>query len=274
MSRNQTIRITDRIDDFFAESRYLSKGRTINVLSILVGILVWQVASQSLGAVILAPPSAVIAKTYELVISMELVSAAIGSFQTLLLGYVISIVVAVPLGFALGQSKYVLWALNPYIDAVYTSPPIVYLPLVVVWFGLGLGGRVFFVFMFCFFEILINTYQGITVTNEKYLDVGRAFGASWWTTQRKIVLPAALPFIFTGLRLGIGRAVRGVIVAELFLRLVNLGRLMSNAGMVLNTSVQLSVIITIALMGVVLQRVVLYAAHRSAPWYYASGAQG
>lgn len=263
-----------RFNELVEDTSYVSRGRLINVLSLLAGLVIWEVASNSLGSLILAPPTAVAKTLIELIVSLTLIDAMIGTLAALLVGYVISIALATPLGFLLAQSKYVRWAVNPYIDAIYTTPVIAYLPLVVVWFGLDFRARVFFVFMFCFFEILISTFEGVKTTKEEFMSVAKSFDASWLYTQRAVIFPAALPFIFSGYRLGIGRAVRGVIVAELFLRIVNIGSLLQNAGAVLNTSQQLAVVIAVALMGVVLQRLVLMSSQQIAPWYYEQGGRG
>ena len=258
----------NRVTEFLDNSEYLSRGIVINVFSVIAGLVLWEVAANNLGSILLAGPVAVANKLIELTVSLELLEAMWGSLQTLAIGYVLGLVLATALGFLMAQSKYVVWAVNPYIDALYTTPPIAYLPLVVVWFGLGFNARVFFVFVFCFFEILINVFEGVKTVQKDYMNVARSFDASWLATQRDVIFPAALPFVFAGYRLGIGRAVRGVIVAELFLRLVNIGKLLQAAGAVLNTSQQLAVVIAVAVMGVLLQRLVLTASHMIAPWYY------
>lgn len=268
MSSQSAEQYIDRFNRALDERDYVSSGRIINVLSFIGGLVLWELASRELGAVILAPPTAVFTRLYELIVSFELFDAMIGSLTAIAVGYSIAIVLGTALGFALAQSKYVRWAVNPYIDAIYTTPPIAYLPLVVVWFGLDFQARVFFVFIFCFFEILISVFDGVKTVQDDYMSVAKSFDAPWLFAQRKVILPAALPFIFSGYRLGIGRAVRGIIVAELFLRIVNIGNLLQAAGATLNTSQQIAVVIAVAVMGVVLQRIVLGASKMVAPWYY------
>ncbi|WP_332900147.1 ABC transporter permease [Haladaptatus sp. CMSO5] len=258
--------LSERVGGLLAGNSRISSGRILNILSIIGGVILWEAAARAFGVVILAPPSSVAESFIELMVSLALPMAIFGSLQALVVGYLIAAFIAIPLGFLIAQSKYVLWALDPYIDAVYTAPPIVYLPLVVVWFGLGFEARVFFVFIFSFFEILLNTYQGITTVKDDHLITAQSFGASWWQTQSRVIFPASIPFIFTGLRLGIGRAVRGVIVAELFLRLVNLGQLLQSSNAVLNTSIQFAVVITIAILGIFLQQIVAEVRKLVAPW--------
>lgn len=247
---------------------YFDLGRILSILSVVGGIALWEFWTQSTPSILLPSPSAVVTDWIRLVTSGELIGPLLGSFEHMFLGYALAAVTAIPLGFAMGRSKIVKWALNPYIDAVYATPTVAYIPLIIVWFGLGFRARVFMVFLFCFFEMLIDTQQGIRSISEEYLDVGRSFDLSWWERQRKILLPASLPYVFTGLRIGVGRAVRGMIVAELFLAVVNLGEILEVAAGRLDTSTQLAVIITISLVGVVFQSAVIKIEHRAIPWHF------
>jgi NitT/TauT family transport system permease protein len=171
----------------------------------------------------------------------------------------------------MARSQVVEWAVNPFIDALYSTPPIAYIPLIIVWLGLQFKARVFMVFAMCFFEILINTHQGIDSIDDAYLDVGKSFDASWLATQRRVLLPASLPHIFAGLRLGAGRAVRGMIVAELFLAVVNLGSLLELAGRTYQIDKQLAIIVTITLTGVLFQQAIVFVEHRTIPWHFTAG---
>jgi len=205
--------------------------------------------------------------------SGALPSAFVNSLKHMVAGYVIAAFTAIPLGFAMGRSKIVRWAVDPYVDAVYSTPTVAYIPLIIVWFGLQLRARIFLVFIFCFFEMLINTQQGVGSIGSEYVDVARSFDLSWIQKQRQVLLPAALPYVFAGLRIGIGRAVRGMIVAELFLAIVNLGYLLTSQSAVYNTGLQLAIIITISIFGVIAQSGVQVIEHRLIPWHFTEEVQ-
>lgn len=253
----------------------LDSGYLVSALSVLGGLLVWEGIGNGTIPFPLdfAPPTDVAVEWVAMVLEGTLLSALSHSLQHMLLGYAIAGGIAIPLGFLMARSTILEWAVNPFIDALYATPPIAYIPLIIVWFGLHFQARVFMVFAMCFFEMLINTHQGISSIEEDYIDVARSFDASWFELQRKVLLPASLPHIFAGLRLGAGRAVRGMIVAELFLALVNLGTLLEEAGRTYQTDVQFAVIITITIVGVAFQQSVVYAEHRVIPWHF-SGAEG
>lgn len=245
----------------------VNRTRLLQVTSVVLGLVAWEVISDIYGSVILAPPTRVFTTLIELIISFDLVDAAIGSFQILLFGYGLAVLIAVPLGFILAQSRTILYAINPYIDGIYSVPAIAYLPLIVTWFGLGWEARVFYVVWFCYFDILINTYEGVMSVHSEHNMTSRSFAASTWQHQRKVLLPASLPFIFTGLRLGVGRAVKGIIAAEIFLRAVNLGRLLLRSEAELDTAIAMAVIIFVAFLGLIMQKTVVGIERKTIPWH-------
>lgn len=246
----------------------ISTGRILNVVSVVLGIVIWEWTSRSLSGLLLAPPTAIVQSWINMTLTGELPTALLGSLQHMLLGYFLAAATAVPLGFAMGRSEPVRVFFDPYIDAIYSTPVVAYLPLIIAWFGLKFKARVFLVFMFCFFEILINVQEGVSSIDTEYIDVGKSFGLSWLELQRNVLLPASLPHVFAGLNLGIGRAVRGMIVAELFLALVNLGDILVGSAATFNTSVQLAVVLTVTLTGVVAQGLVSIVEQQTIPWYY------
>ena len=132
------------------------------------------------------------------------------------LGLGLAIVVGLPLGVLIGRSRTLNAMLDPFITAFNATPRLVFLPLVMLWFGLGLWSKVVIVFIGALFPILINTYEGVRNADKLLINVVRSFGASEWDIARLVVVPNAMPYIIAGLRLAIGRAVLGVVVAEFF----------------------------------------------------------
>ncbi len=145
------------------------------------------------------------------------------------LGLGLAIVVGLPLGILIGRSKTLNAMFDPFITAFNATPRLVFLPLVVLWFGLGLWSKVVIVFIGALFPILINTYEGVRNADKVLINVVRAFGAKEWDIARLVVMPNAMPYIVAGLRLAIGRAVLGVVVAEFFGSEAGLGVMMVQA---------------------------------------------
>jgi ABC-type nitrate/sulfonate/bicarbonate transport system permease component len=141
----------------------------------------------------------------------------------------LSIVVGLPLGVLIGRSRTLNAMLDPFITAFNATPRLVFLPLVMLWFGLGLWSKVVIVFVGALFPILINTYEGVRNADRTLINVVRSFGASEWDVARLVVVPNAMPYITAGLRLAIGRAVLGVVVAEFFGAEQGLGVMMVQA---------------------------------------------
>jgi ABC-type nitrate/sulfonate/bicarbonate transport system permease component len=132
------------------------------------------------------------------------------------LGLGIAIVIALPLGVVIGRSTALNAMFDPFITAFNATPRLVFLPLVMLWFGLGLEAKVVIVVIGALFPLLINTYEGVRNADKLLINVVRSFGANEWAIARLVVVPNALPYIVSGLRLAIGRAILGVVVAEFF----------------------------------------------------------
>jgi NitT/TauT family transport system permease protein len=145
------------------------------------------------------------------------------------LGLGLAILVGFPLGVLIGRSPTLNAMLDPFVTAFNATPRLVFLPLVVLWFGLGLWSKVVIVFIGALFPILINTYEGVRNADKVLINVVRSFGAKEWDIARLVVVPNALPYIVAGLRLAIGRAVLGVVVAEFFGSEEGLGVIMVQA---------------------------------------------
>jgi NitT/TauT family transport system permease protein len=170
-----------------------------------------------------AAPSDVVGALYNLLIlgeKLPMVGTIWDHFNastgTFLFGLGLSIIVALPLGVALGRSQTVDAIFDPFITAFNATPRLVFLPIVLIWFGVGFWTVIAIVFMGAVFPLLINTYAGVKNADRLLINVVRSFGANEWQINKLVVLPNSLPFIIAGLRLAIGRAILGVVVAEFF----------------------------------------------------------
>jgi NitT/TauT family transport system permease protein len=145
------------------------------------------------------------------------------------LGLGLAVVAGLPLGVLIGRSPTLNAMLDPFVTAFNATPRLVFLPLIMLWFGLGLWAKVIVVFIGALFPILINTYEGVRNADKTLINVVRSFGANEWDVARLVVVPNAMPYIVAGLRLAIGRAVLGVVVAEFFGSESGLGVMMVQA---------------------------------------------
>jgi len=195
-------------------------------LSVLTGIALWQLLYDGLARTVYFEAYAInhffvspwqVAQSFvELYRSGELVRNCYFSFLVFFYGFLLAIVAGVLLGFVMATQKKINNFLDPWVSCVYATPRAALAPIVVVWFGLGIFPSSLVVFLGAVFPILLNTYTGIKSVRQNLVDVVRAFGGSSWQIFFKVMIPDATPAIIAGMKLAVGRAVIGVVVAELF----------------------------------------------------------
>jgi ABC-type nitrate/sulfonate/bicarbonate transport system permease component len=167
-------------------------------------------------------------------------------------GYIGAIFVGLALGLGMGWYLRLQYALDPFVSFLYATPRIVLVPLFIIWFGIDWQSKVAVIFLGALFPIIINTMAGVRTTEAALLRVARSFGASDALIFRRVVLPGAVPFILTGLRLGVGHALTGVVVAELVAARHGVGKLISDYGVTFQTPKMFAAVMFIAGTGVLL----------------------
>jgi NitT/TauT family transport system permease protein len=148
------------------------------------------------------------------------------SNQALIFGFAVSVLVGVPLGLLAGRFRSMDRVLNPYVGVLLTMPVAPLIPIVIIALGLGIAARVFIVVLFAFVFITVNTRAGVRGVEPSLIEMAKSFGASEAQIWRRIVIPGAMPAIFAGLRIGLGRAITGMVMVELILVASGLGRLL------------------------------------------------
>jgi ABC-type nitrate/sulfonate/bicarbonate transport system permease component len=182
------------------------------------------------------------------------------------IGLLIAIAVGLPVGVLLGRSAVLNAMLDPFITAFNATPRLVFLPLFLLWFGLGMWSKVMIVFIGALFPILINTYEGVRNADRVLINVVRSFGATEWGIARLVVVPNALPYIVVGLRLAIGRAVLGVVVAEFFGSEAGLGVVMVRAASRFQVDVVFAGLIVFAALSLLMTGLVKLLEDRLSRW--------
>jgi NitT/TauT family transport system permease protein len=182
------------------------------------------------------------------------------------IGLLLAIAAGLPLGVLLGRSRTLNAMLDPFITAFNATPRLVFLPLLMLWFGLGVWSKVVIVFIGAIFPILINTYEGVRNADRLLINVVRSFGASEWDVARLVVVPNALPYIIAGLRLAIGRAVLGVVVAEFFGAEQGLGVVMVQAASRYQVDVVFAGLVVFAVLSLVMTGLVRLLEDRLSRW--------
>lgn len=245
-------------------------SKTLMQLSgVLILIVIWQVATGVLQLVkpaILPPPSEVLLTTISMVMDGELFMHAGYSLMRVLLGFLAAVVIAVPLGIAMGWIREVSYIVDPVIEVLRPIPPIAWIGLAILWFNVGLTLAVFLVFIGAFFPVLLNTITGVRGVDKKLIEVAYTFGASDFEILRKVVIPAALPTIFTGMRVGMGIGWMCVVAAEMVAVKYGLGSLILDASNFMQSDRVLVGMITIGVLGLLLNVAFQLAGDRLFGW--------
>jgi NitT/TauT family transport system permease protein len=204
----------------------------IGVIAVFVFFAAWQaVASARVWSALFLPGPSDIAQAFrDLLVEEDVPLNLTYSGAEFAFGYVGAALVGIPLGLLLGWYPRARYALDPFITFLYATPRIVLLPLFIIWFGIGVESKIAVVFLGAIFAVLINTAAGVRNLDANLIKVARSFGASDLQLFRTIALPGSVPFILTGLRLGIGHALTGVIVGELVAAQFGVGQMMAVAG--------------------------------------------
>jgi ABC-type nitrate/sulfonate/bicarbonate transport system permease component len=241
-------------------------GMAVRIVSVALTFLAWEAYGRQVDAVFMSYPTAILAAVPQMVMSGELLRALLSSLQALVVGLVIAVGFGTLLGLLMGRYRLVDQILDVQINALYATPNVALVPLVILWFGLGLTAKIFIIFLAAFFPIIVNTYAGVRNVSRGLVEVALAEGASERQVFSKIVVPAALPFITTGIRLAMGRAVVGMVVAELFTAVSGLGGAIVIYGNAFATDKLFVIIILLALIGLALTESVRLLERRLAPW--------
>ena len=206
----------------------LGTGFIVVLLILWESVPLWYTLPRVM-ALFFTTPSKIAAAFYELLLNGEIEKHFYVSAVAFLAGLGLSIIVGLPAGLIIGRSPTLEAWLDPYVTAFNATPRIVLLPLLILWFGIGIWSKIMIVFAGAVFPLLINTYAGVKNVNRVLINVVRSFGASEWQLMKIVILPNSVPYIIAGLRLAIGRAILGVVVGEFFGSSQGLGYMIASA---------------------------------------------
>lgn len=253
LSRARPFRLADRLG-------------AVRVLSVGLLILAWEIFGRDVNPLFLSYPSAIARATMQLLTAGEFQRQALGSLQVYAIGLSAALVLGIALGLLMGRYRLAEYILDPYVYALDATPRVALIPLLLLWFGLGPMSKIAIVFLSGLFPVLMNTFSGVRTVSASLVEVGRAYGAGERNIFAKIILPASLPFIMAGIRLAVGRALIGIITAEMFAAVTGLGALLIRYSSALATDKFFVPVIFLAVLGVILTRAVELWEKRLAPW--------
>ena len=246
----------------------LRQNHLAGIVSVLGGLLFWELVSRLLvaNALFLAAPSQIVTAIYQLTLTGELGRHITISAIEFAIGYVIASVIGIAVGFGMASSPRFKQAMQPWISGFYATPTIALAPLFILWLGIGIWSKVLVVIFLVLFPVTINTEAGLRTTSERLIEMLKSFGATRSQIFFKVSLPSALPFILAGLKLGIGRGLIGVVVAELFGSRAGLGRLISQSADAFNMPELFAGVIVLAVAGIAMTAGFGWLEKRLVPW--------
>jgi NitT/TauT family transport system permease protein len=233
-------------------------------------LIVWQIVGPFISPIFFTYPTKIAAAFYETTVSGELPYFLAQSLQVMVYGLSIAIAVGIPLGIAMARIRWLDWALDLPINALYATPLVAVVPLLVLWFGIYLKAKIIVVFLFAVFPVLINTYQGVRECDKNMLEVAHSFRSSEWRVWQDVLLPFAVPYIIAGIRLAIGRGLIGMIIAEFYTTISGLGFMITRYANNFEMDKTFVPVIMLMVLGVSLTTLLKWVGRRIAPWSHAN----
>jgi ABC-type nitrate/sulfonate/bicarbonate transport system permease component len=215
-------------------------------------LVVWEIVGPFINPIFFTYPSKIAAAFYATTVSGELPYFLAQSLEVMVYGLSIALIVGIPLGIAMARVRWLDWALDLPINALYATPLVAVVPLLVLWFAV--------------FPVLINTYQGVRECDKNMLEVAYSFRSSEWRVWQDVLLPFAVPYILAGIRLAIGRGLIGMIIAEFYTTISGLGFMITRYANVFEMDKTFVPVIVLMVLGVSLTSLLKWAGRRIAPW--------
>jgi ABC-type nitrate/sulfonate/bicarbonate transport system permease component len=242
-------------------------------VSFLVALVAWELIARFAvhNSLFLAGPIAVAQKSVELWKTGELQKNLLTSWSEFAVGFALSAIVGIGVGVLLAHSQKARHYVDPWVSMLYATPLIALGPVFILWLGIGLTAKVAVIFLTAVFPILLNTVSGLRETDPQLVEVAYSFGAVESQVYRIVRFPAALPFIIVGLRLGIARALVGIVVAEFFGARAGIGFMILTSAQTFDTASVFLGVIILAIAGVGSTEFLKWLEMRLAPWRYSIG---
>jgi NitT/TauT family transport system permease protein len=257
---DQTISFNEKIKKILL-SPYFLRAFTITFFLIL-----WEVVGRRLNPLLMSYPTEVAIALWNSIISGEIIRETFTSLKCFSIGTGSAIIIGIVVGVLIGRYKIADYTMSHFLNALYVTPRVAMIPLIIMWFGLGLMAKIIIVFLVAVFPIAFNTADGVRNMSRSLVEVGKAYGANERQIVSEIMIPAVIPFIMSGVRLGIGRALTGMVVAEMFTAITGLGAMIVISSNTLQTDRLFVAIIVLAIFGIVLLQLGTYLERKFSPW--------
>ena len=226
----------------------------LGIVAVASFFIAWEIVSiaRLVNPLFLSSPTQILREGYTLFATGELNEHIKVSMHEFILGFLFAVMVGIPLGMVTGWYKRINYMLGPFLSALYSTPMVALLPLIILWVGIGIWSKVVIIFLGAFFPIIINTMSGVQTIDHKLLEAAHSFDASDWQLFKTIIFPSSVPFIISGLRLGVARGLVSIIVGELYAANAGIGFFIILAGTGFQTTKVFVGVLLFAISGVLL----------------------
>jgi NitT/TauT family transport system permease protein len=235
---------------------------------VLLFLGIWQAmwSAGKISPLFMSGPSAIAKRFWEDLLHGSLAADFKYSATNFAIGFAMAVAAGVVLGVIIGWYKRVAMIFSPFLNALYATPRVAMVPLIIIWFGIGIWSKIFIVFISAFFPILVNTIGGIRATDNDLLRAARAFCASDWQIFKTVAIPGAVPFILTGVRQGVALGLIGVVVGEMFGGSQGIGFMVAYGGQTFATDTLFVGVLIIAFAGILLTALAEALEKRFSQW--------
>jgi NitT/TauT family transport system permease protein len=237
----------------------------MNVVAVVGGVALWS-AVVAWGKVGLPSPLQVLVRALELARTGQLLTDALASLRRVLLGFCLGVALAVPVGFLMGWYRLARGLIEPFVQFFRMIPPLAIIPLAIVTMGIGETPKVFVIFLAAFLSSVVATFQGVVSVDKTLINAARVLGAGDATIFRRVIVPASMPFILVGMRIGLGAAWATVVAAELIAAQSGLGFRMQQAQLYYDLATIFVSLIAIGVLGLTMDRLLLALENRLTRW--------
>lgn len=244
----------------------IGRDNIIRILTFIGLMLTWEGISRIVRPIIFTSPGRAMDAFTAMVNDGSLLEAWQETLFVLVTALTIAAILGVTFGILLGRYRTASDLLEPELNAIFMTPRIAVLPIITLWLGFGDGAKILVVFLFSFFEIFFTVRNGVRTIDAEYVEVSRAYCIPERTMLLKVVLPASIPFVITGLRLGLLHGMVGVVLAGFFLENNGIGGLIFEAGTNFRVPVLFAALLTVMLAGVTMNQSLRWLERRAAPW--------
>lgn len=242
-----------------------SENVILGFASFVIGILFWYAVTRA-GLVKLPGPFQVVSRSADMMANGQIFTDILSSLRRVFIGFVLGAGAAVPVGFLMGWYKRARGLIEPWIQFLRVIPPLAVIPLAIVTLGIDEAPKIFVIFLASFLSSVIATYQGVISVDRTYINAARVLGASDGVIFARVVVPASIPFVLVGFRIGLGSAWATLVAAELIAAQSGLGFRMQQAQLYYDLPTIFVSLITIGILGLVMDRIVVWTESRLTQW--------